>query len=56
MTSKGKALCVSCKEEISSLGVIFKCPKCGKQDIPRCTKCRQLSSVYVCTHCNFTGP
>ncbi len=56
MLSKEKMLCTSCKQEIGKQGVVFKCPKCGKQEIVRCLKCKKLAVPYICEKCGFVGP
>jgi len=32
------------------------CPKCGKQEIVRCTHCKSISAKYKCHECGFEGP
>ena len=56
MAQKNKMLCTSCKQEIGKKGLVFKCPKCGKQEIARCLKCKKLASKYECKKCGFIGP
>ncbi|MBU5688023.1 MAG: DUF1610 domain-containing protein [Candidatus Aenigmarchaeota archaeon] len=50
--------CTSCKTNLlgDTTFVHFKCPKCGEQDIFRCSKCRRLSNIYKCPKCGFEGP
>ena len=56
MTTKNK--CTSCNTNIAndSGAVEFKCPKCKKTDVVRCTKCRKLTSKYKCAECGHIGP
>lgn len=51
-------ICISCKTKIGNLvgSTKFKCPKCGKQDIIRCERCRRLGVKYICESCKFSGP
>ena len=48
--------CSSCKREVTSDYIKFKCPKCGKSTITRCAKCRETVTGYVCEECGFSGP
>lgn len=50
--------CISCKKDVSndSGAAIFKCPKCAKSDIVRCTHCRDIAAKYRCPECGFEGP
>ncbi len=50
--------CTSCgiKIEAEDKWVKFPCPKCGKQRILRCDKCKRLMNIYECPKCGFTGP
>ena len=50
--------CSSCKKKIENDpgAVAFKCPNCGKQEIVRCTHCRQIVAKYKCPECGFEGP
>ncbi|MFA6888607.1 MAG: zinc finger domain-containing protein [Candidatus Woesearchaeota archaeon] len=50
--------CISCKKnQINCTGTImFKCPQCGKFEIVRCKKCREIATPYVCPECGFNGP
>jgi len=34
----------------------FKCPSCGKSEISRTRKARELSKEYTCDKCGFIGP
>jgi len=51
-------VCTSCKTEITNIvgTTRFKCPKCGKQEIIRCERCRRLGVRYKCEKCGFEGP
>ncbi|MBL7170204.1 MAG: DUF1610 domain-containing protein [Candidatus Aenigmarchaeota archaeon] len=53
-----KMICTSCN--VNLLGddrfVKFLCPTCGKEMIHRCSKCKRLSTEYVCKSCGFVGP
>ncbi|MBR9690815.1 RNA-binding protein [Candidatus Woesearchaeota archaeon] len=53
-----QTFCSSCKKDVSNDtgNVSFKCPKCGKEDIIRCTHCRDIAAKYVCHSCKFEGP
>ncbi|HJW96581.1 MAG TPA: zinc finger domain-containing protein [archaeon] len=50
--------CTSCgmKIEAEDRWVRFPCPKCGKQKIIRCNKCKKLMNSYECKKCGFIGP
>ena len=50
--------CTSCgvKIEAEDNWVKFPCPKCGKQKIIRCNKCKKLMNAYECKKCGFIGP
>lgn len=50
--------CSSCKRsiEVEAGWVSFPCPKCGKEDINRCWRCKKLVNVYTCGKCGFEGP
>jgi predicted RNA-binding Zn-ribbon protein involved in translation (DUF1610 family) len=50
--------CTSCgvKIEAEDRWVRFSCPKCGKQRIIRCDKCKRLMNSYECKKCGFIGP
>jgi len=51
-------ICSSCGKRTAndSGSVKFKCPSCGKTEMIRCTKCRQLATKYTCAECGFQGP
>jgi len=51
-------VCTSCKSKINNIGgaTSFKCPKCGKEEIIRCSQCRKIASKYKCIKCGFEGP
>jgi hypothetical protein len=49
-----KNQCVSCKKEVTTDYVKFKCPGCGKE-IVRCYSCREISAPFACA-CGFAGP
>ncbi|MEM4711081.1 MAG: zinc finger domain-containing protein [Candidatus Woesearchaeota archaeon] len=53
-----KDLCISCKVSlINNKGATrFLCPNCGKYEITRCGKCREIVAKYVCPECGFEGP
>ena len=55
-----KIQCNSCKKEIINQAgsVKFNCPKCGKKEIIRCPRCREIAAKYTCgdDKCGFTGP
>ena len=55
MEGKG---CSSCKKKIvnDKGNVSFKCPKCAKQEIVRCSNCRSNAVKYKCPECSFEGP
>jgi len=59
-TDSGSTLmkCTSCgvKIEAEEKWVRFPCPKCGKQRIIRCDKCKKLMNSYECKKCGFIGP
>jgi predicted RNA-binding Zn-ribbon protein involved in translation (DUF1610 family) len=50
--------CNSCKKNVTNLKgtVLFKCPKCTKVEIVRCSHCRQVAIKYQCPECGFIGP
>ncbi len=58
MKMKNKIKCVSCKIDIiNSTGAVkFICPSCGKEEIVRCTHCREIAARYKCPKCGFSGP
>jgi len=51
-------VCTSCNREIAqgTRAVKFPCPGCAEFEIWRCEHCRELSNVYVCPKCGYTGP
>lgn len=51
-------ICSSCKTKITNqAGVVeFLCPKCAKEKLVRCPKCRKNAVKYTCSQCKFTGP
>jgi len=50
--------CTSCSKVLTNGqgSTIFVCPKCGKQEIIRCRKCREIVVKYTCPSCGFVGP
>ncbi|UCD07043.1 MAG: DUF1610 domain-containing protein [Candidatus Aenigmatarchaeota archaeon] len=50
--------CTNCGKSIEAENnwVEFECPKCGKETIVRCDKCKKLENSYKCSKCNFVGP
>ncbi|MBI2564392.1 RNA-binding protein [Candidatus Woesearchaeota archaeon] len=50
--------CMSCRKSIMNDrgSVFFKCPKCLKEDIVRCSSCRKNAVKFTCPQCEFTGP
>lgn len=36
--------------------ITFNCPNCGKAEISRSRKARELSKEYTCPNCGFVGP
>lgn len=50
--------CTTCKTTLTNNkgSTIFKCPSCGKQEIIRCSKCRETVAKYKCPECGFEGP
>ncbi|RLJ07951.1 MAG: RNA-binding protein [Candidatus Aenigmatarchaeota archaeon] len=50
--------CVTCGKKIESEAewVECNCPKCGKERIIRCSKCKKLMNPYECPKCGFVGP
>ncbi|MEK6972772.1 MAG: zinc finger domain-containing protein [archaeon] len=48
--------CSTCNKEVTNDYVEFKCPKCLKTAIIRCTSCRRTSKSYSCSECGFVGP
>ena len=55
MTEK---VCNSCKSRVLNIegSTIFKCPKCGEEEIVRCAYCRKIAAKYICSKCGFSGP
>lgn len=55
---KRPKVCSSCKSSLTNLSgsTSFKCPKCGKIEIIRCSHCRKIGAKYTCSNCNFSGP
>jgi len=56
--AQSEMLCTSCGKRIEAeqFWVEFACPKCGKEKIIRCEKCKNLENPYHCSQCGFTGP
>jgi hypothetical protein len=50
--------CTTCKTSlVNNKGAVrFMCPNCGKQEIARCGKCREIVAKYKCPECGFEGP
>ncbi|MGC8538674.1 MAG: zinc finger domain-containing protein [Candidatus Micrarchaeia archaeon] len=48
-------VCSSCGR-LTNDYVSFKCPKCGKSTIIRCSHCRETYTKYTCEVCGFEGP
>ncbi|MBS3147704.1 RNA-binding protein [Candidatus Woesearchaeota archaeon] len=50
--------CITCKQpSIGQTGfTIFKCPKCLKTDLSRCSHCRKIAAKFSCPQCGFEGP
>jgi hypothetical protein len=50
--------CITCKVSlVNNKGAVkFMCPSCGKQEITRCGKCREIVAKYKCPECGFEGP
>ncbi|GIU69969.1 MAG: RNA-binding protein [Candidatus Woesearchaeota archaeon] len=50
--------CISCKISLvnNKGATTFLCPNCGKYEIKRCGKCREIAAKYVCPECGFEGP
>ncbi|MFH1316513.1 MAG: zinc finger domain-containing protein [Candidatus Woesearchaeota archaeon] len=55
---EGKLACSSCKAKITNIfgTTRFNCPKCGEEEIVRCTRCRKIAAKYACNKCGFIGP
>ena len=53
-----KTVCSSCSKRITNDpgSTTFACPKCGKEEITRCSQCRKLAVKYTCNACKFLGP
>ena len=58
MTNQQAERCSSCKTAIINVQgtVCFTCPKCTKQAIVRCERCRRLAARYTCPECGLEGP
>lgn len=50
--------CTNCGKNIETEDnwVEFPCPKCGKEIIFRCDRCKKLENTYKCSECKFVGP
>jgi predicted RNA-binding Zn-ribbon protein involved in translation (DUF1610 family) len=48
--------CSSCQKEVTADYVRFRCPNCGKAEITRCKRCREIVAEYKCGECGFKGP
>ena len=50
--------CTSCNVSVvnDQGSTNFLCPNCGKQEIVRCRKCREIVTKYKCPECGFIGP
>ena len=50
--------CITCKVSlVNNKGAVkFMCPNCGKYEITRCGKCREIVAKYKCPECGFEGP
>ncbi len=48
--------CTSCNRGVQEGATIFKCPKCGKEEIVRCKDCKRVGVKYNCKGCGFEGP
>jgi len=51
-------VCSATKVRITNEGgsVRFLCPQCGKHEIIRSLKARQIAAKYICPECGFEGP
>jgi len=49
-------VCNTCNKEVTAGYVEFRCPRCGKSAIIRCTHCRNTAKAYKCAECGFMGP
>ncbi len=58
MLIKMEKKCTSCGKNLTNdpSSTIFNCPGCGKQEINRCSHCRELAAKYKCPECGFEGP
>jgi Zn-ribbon RNA-binding protein len=50
--------CTSCNTVLTNDtgATTFQCPNCGKFEIVRCKKCREIVVKYKCPECGFIGP
>ena len=48
--------CTSCNLGVQEGATIFKCPKCGDEEIVRCSDCKRVGVRYKCKKCEFEGP
>lgn len=48
--------CTSCNQGVQEGATIFKCPKCGEEEIVRCKECKRLGVKYTCKKCGWSGP
>ena len=50
--------CTSCNTPLANDtgATYFLCPNCGKYEIARCRKCREIVVKYKCPECGFIGP
>ncbi len=58
MLGKMEKKCISCGKSLVNdpSSTTFMCPGCGKQEISRCSHCRELAAKYQCPECGFEGP
>jgi len=51
-------VCSATKQRITNEtgSVRFQCPQCGKKEIIRSKKARQIAAKYTCPGCAFEGP
>ena len=58
MTKKKEIHCSTCNVKITNLqgSARFTCPSCGKVEIVRCRRCREIVAKYECSNCKFSGP
>jgi len=56
--SMSELVCQATKQRITneSGSVRFKCPQCGKYEIIRSLRARQIAAKYTCPECGFEGP